>query len=231
MRDSLLLPTKITFNMTISISSMEPVATVKSTAPALKPSYADVVRVSLNQISRLDESPIKAVQSLPGFVLFGTEFFEVRKTLQKGFGAFAIRDIDEGTIILAEKSLMKAENMTIYHEFEKLNYQQRKVFCSLARWEMLGPWPIAIFKTNRFEITRAIGGIFPKSSRFNHSCHPYATCTYIYEEADDVLIITAIKDIAEGDEITISYTNAPSTLPGNYGFKCDCPNCCNSNFL
>ncbi|POS87780.1 hypothetical protein EPUL_000381, partial [Erysiphe pulchra] len=198
---------------------MEPVVRIKSMAAVLKPSYADVVRGTLNEFSKLDQRPLKAVQSLPGFVLFKTEFFEVRKTLHKGFGAFAIRDIDEGTIILAEKSLMKAENMTIYHEFEKLSYQQRKEYCSLARWEMLGPGPIAIFKTNRFEITRAIGGIFPKSSRFNHSCHPYATCTYLYEKTVDVLIIKAIKKIVEGDEITISYTNAPSTLPENYGFK------------
>ncbi|KHJ36037.1 hypothetical protein EV44_g3469 [Erysiphe necator] len=204
---------------------VEAVAIVKSMAIVLKPSYADVVRGTLNRISELHQSPIKAVQSSPGFILFDNDIFEVRKTLHKGFGAFATRDIDEGAIILTEKPLMKAENMTIYYEFEKLSYQQRQEYCNLAFWEKLGPAPIAIFKTNRFEITRAIGGIFPKSSRFNHSCHPYATCTYTYEEVEDTLIVTAIKKIMKGDEITISYTNTPSTLPENYGFECDCPNC------
>ncbi|KAI0996907.1 hypothetical protein K3495_g11276 [Podosphaera aphanis] len=145
--------------------------------------------------------------------LFHTDLFEVRKTARRGYGAFATKNIEKGTIVLAEKSLMKAETMTIYHEFEKLSRQQQFEYYSMARWE------------DSFEITQTIGGIFIQSSRFNHACHPYASCTYRYQAEYDLLVTTAIKDIHAGDEITISYTNVPSTLPKNYGFKCDCPAC------
>lgn len=83
------------------------------------------------------------------YVLFSNEFFQVRKTKQKGYSAFAIRDIEEGTTILAETPLMKAEIMTVYYEYERLTKQQQMEYRSLAGWEVLGPGPMAIFKTNR----------------------------------------------------------------------------------
>ncbi|RKF54148.1 SET domain-containing protein 5 [Golovinomyces cichoracearum] len=226
--------------MFFNIASVKPeCVVVESKPPHQRLSYADIVRGTFNQSATSVNSsnspfhlgsppyhiPITDFQSAIDHVLFNTEFFQVRKTLHKGYGAFASRNIDEGTIIMAEKPLMKAEVMTVYYEYEKLTKQQQNEFRSLAGWKILGPMPIAIFKTNRFEITRTIGGIFVRCSRFNHACHPYANCTYAYEKAEDSLVITSIKKIFKGDEITISYTNVPSTLPENYGFSCDCPNC------
>ena len=77
----------------------------------------------------------------------------------------------------------------------------------------------------RFETGKGIGGIFLKSSRFNHACHPYSTCTYRWDEAMNKLAFTTLMDVKYGEEITISYTNKPQTLHHNYGFDCDCPKC------
>ncbi|CAD6499733.1 BgTH12-03841 [Blumeria graminis f. sp. triticale] len=161
----------------------------------------------------------------PSVTLLRTELFEVRKTLNKGYGAFAIRDIEIGTVILIEEPLLKAEIMTVYYEFEKLNHMQRIQYCSLAGRTGEGSTIISIFETNRFQITKTVGGIFFKSSRFNHACHPFSVCTFTYDEKKDVLVTTAIQKIKKGHEITISYTNDPSTLPEYYGFSCDCLRC------
>ncbi len=69
-----------------------------------------------------------------------------------------------------------------------------------------------------------MGGIFLNSSRFNHACHPYATCTYSYNEKKKQLIIKTKSDIAERTELTISYGPA-ALMYGNYGFHCDCEGC------
>ena len=84
---------------------------------------------------------------------------------------------------------------------------------------------------SRFETGKGVGGIFPKSSRFNHACHPYSTCTYRWDETTNTLIVTTLMEVKQGEEITISYTNKPRTLYANYGFYCDCPNCSKPKIL
>lgn len=87
-----------------------------------------------------------------------------------------------------------------------------------------------------FEIRGGEGGIFLKCSRFNHACHPWANCTYRVIERK-YLKVSALCDIAKGQELTISYTNNPDKLPAYYGFYCDCAGCplppvaCKSNML
>jgi len=78
---------------------------------------------------------------------------------------------------------------------------------------------------SRFETGKGVGGIFLKSSRFNHACHPHATCTYGWDEPTNTLTFTTLMEVKKGEEITISYTNKPRTLHENYGFDCDCPRC------
>jgi hypothetical protein len=71
-------------------------------------------------------------------------------------------------------------------------------------------------------------GIFLKASRFNHACHPFATCTYHWNEDQKKLVFRTLRDITAGEEMTISYigwSTATSLLHDNYGFWCDCPGC------
>lgn len=76
--------------------------------------------------------------------------------------------------------------------------------------------------------------IFPVASRlFNHSCRP--NCVVVYEIVETkglVMELRAVRPIAKGEEITISYVDPAiwlgarrSLLRMNYDFSCDCPKC------
>jgi hypothetical protein len=97
---------------------------------------------------------------------------------------------------------------------------------------------VSIFRTNAFrlqyvtdggEIEDGTEGVFSIASRINHSCCPNAG--YTWNSNLDSVTIHAIKDIAVGEEITISYVLPTmdlfqrwSALDG-YGFVCHCPAC------
>jgi hypothetical protein len=79
----------------------------------------------------------------------------------------------------------------------------------------------------RFE-TSSMSGIFLTCSRFNHACHPHTTCTYTWDEQQKKLIVSTLRDIDAGEELTISYMGWSvdrGILKHNYGFDCDCPGC------
>ncbi|KIN02350.1 hypothetical protein OIDMADRAFT_98589, partial [Oidiodendron maius Zn] len=113
----------------------------------------------------------------------------------------------------------------VFHHFEQLSREQRNEYMKLHAHREFGTHKIlSIFKTNRFEVHCSEGGIFLKCSRLNHACHPWANCTYEVIERK-CLKVTALFDIAKGQELTISYTTIPRDLPRDYGFYCDCPSC------
>ncbi|CZS97815.1 uncharacterized protein RAG0_06718 [Rhynchosporium agropyri] len=158
--------------------------------------------------------------------LIGVKYFEVRRSKKGGYGAFARKDIEKGTVVMTEKSLFRANFLEVFFELEKLTKEQRREYRTLhGHMALSDSRELAIYKTNRFETSGSKGGIFIKSSRYNHACHPWATCSYRYDESIDTLIFTACNPIKRGEEITISYTSNPSQLMDNYGFYCDCPKC------
>lgn len=71
--------------------------------------------------------------------------------------------------------------------------------------------------------------IFPHAARFNHGCNPNACFTW--NEGVGKETIHAMRDIKEGEEITISYCDMMHDTPlrawelKHYGFVCDCPAC------
>ncbi|PMD33679.1 hypothetical protein L207DRAFT_381703, partial [Hyaloscypha variabilis F] len=114
----------------------------------------------------------------------------------------------------------------VFYKYESLPVEKRVEYRSLVGWKGTSDFEVlAIFKTNRFEICGSLGGIFLKSSRFNHACHPYSTCTYKYDSSQGRLIVTSLFPIAKGEEITISYSPVASSLYDSYGFYCDCKAC------
>jgi hypothetical protein len=71
-------------------------------------------------------------------------------------------------------------------------------------------------------------GIYPLGSFFNHSCDFNSEAI----REGRVLVFRAVKDIAEGEEISISYIDATlpfqkrySQLQQEYYFECGCPRC------
>lgn len=82
--------------------------------------------------------------------LFVTEFFEVRRSPKGGYGAFATKDIEVGTVIMSEKPLFRAISGEVFYKYENLATEQREEYRSLHGWSGLGlPRLLAIFKTNR----------------------------------------------------------------------------------
>jgi hypothetical protein len=218
----------------------------------LKP-QSPVITISTTPAPVVDGPPDWEVNfSLMAFAKFDpkitTEYFEVRESAKGGLGAFAIKDIEEGTVLLEELPLFKGDFGNIYDEYQKFTEKQTAEYLSLHAWKGSSRGDTetitCIFATNRyvfvclfnhctysncyfvsFRLTEFDDGIFLKCSRFNHSCHPYASCTYNYNEETDKLKISALRDISIGEEITISYSRDPSSLYENYGFHCDCFGC------
>jgi hypothetical protein len=73
----------------------------------------------------------------------------------------------------------------------------------------------------------AATGVWIRASRFNHSCASAAHWNVI----GDLVIVRLARDVAAGDEITISYHPSVDTFErtqrklAHYGFECDCARC------
>ena len=70
----------------------------------------------------------------------------------------------------------------------------------------------------------------PTSALFNHSCRPNAVV--VFPLGATQLEMIAIRNIAEGDEVLISYVDVSmdrddrrKDLKAGYGFDCDCELC------
>lgn len=86
----------------------------------------------------------------------------------------------------------------------------------------------SIFQTNCMEMG-AGAAVFAYSSRFNHCCNPNAS--FSWNAAIGKETIHIIQDVAEGEEITLSYCDMThdkklrSWSLKHYNFVCDCPAC------
>ncbi|KAG9238044.1 hypothetical protein BJ875DRAFT_361009, partial [Amylocarpus encephaloides] len=116
----------------------------------------------------------------------------------------------------------------LYEAYHSFTEEQAAAYLSLHPWAGYPGYDKSkvkcIFAANRFS-TGPNSGVFLKSSRYNHACHPFATCTYRFDITSNTLSTIVLNDIAIGQEITISYSPDPKSLYSNYGFYCDCPGC------
>ena len=83
-------------------------------------------------------------------ILFTTDLFDVRKSPKGGWGAFAIRDVERGTVVFSELPLFRTKIGNIYHEYENLTREQRAEYRTLAHWYKVNPTKVmGVFLTNR----------------------------------------------------------------------------------
>jgi hypothetical protein len=83
--------------------------------------------------------------------LFVTDFFEVRKSPKGGYGAFATKDIEKDTVIIAEDPLFRATYLEVFYKYEALPAEKRDEYRSLFGWKGVSDHQVlAIFKTNRY---------------------------------------------------------------------------------
>ncbi|KAF7321718.1 SET domain-containing protein [Mycena kentingensis (nom. inval.)] len=186
-----------------------------------------------------------------------TDAIEFRRSSIAGIGGFAVNEIYASTLIHVEHPTTLTQNILVqnfdldgaelYSElFKRVN---EKTFASLMALHNsfsadsgLRPEE-AILRTNAIGITlpapstyapAAMGhnGIFLQASRFNHSCSPNATTRF--DPASFALMVTTLRPIAKGEEITISYIDLPAIptrdarrvcLQSHHRFLCKCSRC------
>jgi hypothetical protein len=83
--------------------------------------------------------------------LFKNGFLEVKKSPKGGYGAFAIKDIEVGTVVLSEEPAFRASFGEVFYQYEGLRKEQRAEYRSLHGWSALADNHIlSVFKTNRW---------------------------------------------------------------------------------
>lgn len=81
-----------------------------------------------------------------------TEYFEVKRSPKKGYGAFATKDIIEGTVIMIETPLFRTLPFGVMAAWWNLTREQRAEYATLASYDVLDPGnrTMAIYKTNTY---------------------------------------------------------------------------------
>lgn len=168
----------------------------------------------------------------------------IRPIPGRGLASVATSMIPTGTRILAEPALFKIRHLPenarvvadkqLINALGYLNMDQRRAFLGLQNCHggIGARILVGLIRTNAFRLgSGAIqGGIFLRASRINHACRPNAQQTW--NANLDRLTIHAIRDIREGEEITISYLNGPADsaerqirLRTAFRFNCACEFC------
>ena len=165
----------------------------------------------------------------------------IKESPGKGLGMFATTNIRKGTRIITEKpflTLAKSPELSwsdpyapndISEAFDRLPNSKRLKYMQLhcpkrTDCSVL----VSIYEANCYEMGSG-DCICINASRINHSCIPNAH--YSWNDNIKRLTVHAVKDIPEGEEITINYCSGFSTLNERrhklkpYVFTCLCPAC------
>ncbi|KAI0407245.1 hypothetical protein F4802DRAFT_605728 [Xylaria palmicola] len=170
--------------------------------------------------------------------------FALQDVPGKGKGLVAVLPIARGTRILSERPLVTSpQNGTglekikasIGQQVNSLSEAQREAFLSLHNIHPYSSFDdkcLGIFRTNAHPVENGgiDGGIFLETSRINHACDNNAQ--KYWNTTIKRHTIHAIREIAVGEEITITYLGAlrsrrrrQETLRAKFGFTCLCRLC------
>ncbi|KAK4622149.1 hypothetical protein CLAFUW4_07084 [Fulvia fulva] len=166
------------------------------------------------------------------------ESYEIRLTAEKGYGVFATKDIEAGTVILTDAKIMRirstwykpARTRHILKAFSKLSRLDKDHFMKLHDTESEKKTVRGIFHTNSFG-DEETSWVYLSISRFNHACTPNADVGLDGSEQD---CVRATALISAGDGITISYRPDICELwpraqrrmiLEDWGFICRCSAC------
>ncbi|KAF8517412.1 hypothetical protein BU17DRAFT_76441 [Hysterangium stoloniferum] len=157
----------------------------------------------------------------------------------RGKGMVALRDINSGERILAEKPLFVVPSTVtgdpvqlMDSKLKELTEEQQESFFNLT-YVNAGPnmavenIPLAIFQTNGIAAGPSQVGIFPKTARLNHACSSGFNTVYSWREKEGILGLFHIFR-----ELLTTYfdTKQPRDsrrdhLSHVYGFICRCKVC------
>jgi hypothetical protein len=174
----------------------------------------------------------------------------VKPSPGKGLGVFASHALEVGSIIMREGPILRIPpskydkgagypisevTELVRREYEKLSpheqmevtaltYQAHPAEIKRQGGDVLG----FIFRTNAYNTGSGVG-LFPRIARINHSCRPNAA--YYWNEKLQKRIVYVIREIAEGEEIFVSFISLLQTrkerqkILDPYGFTCTCHAC------
>jgi hypothetical protein len=179
-------------------------------------------------IQNANEKPLYAFKDVPG----------------KGKGLIATTKISRGTRILCEKPVITVPQdqwdigrlrKIIYNQVNSLSKHQKHAFLSMRNihaYKSVEDQYLGIIRTNGLPI--AVGGIesgiFLNACRINHACDNNAQKNW--NESIQQHTVHALRDIDEGEEITIYYLGIDQnrsarqkSLREKFGFVCSCRPC------
>ncbi|KAJ5117804.1 SET domain-containing protein [Penicillium atrosanguineum] len=172
--------------------------------------------------------------------------YELKDVPGKGKGLVATRIVPQGARILCEEAVIRiphnldqpsSEKLKKYvcQQVNALTEQQRLAFLSLHNiypYENAAEQYIGIICTNAFSIEdgETAGGVFLEASRINHACDNNTQKSW--NENIKRHTIHALRDINEGEEITVYYLAAHNSrqarqeaLRAKFKFSCSCGIC------
>ena len=149
-----------------------------------------------------------------------------------------MKDLPKGTKILTENPLKPFLGISlntqddILRAFSRLSINDQASYLQLHHDSSLSEQRLRVcdvFAKNGFGVKGGTS-IVLKGSRFNHSCAPNAITSY--NSATKVQGFRLIRNVEEGEEITISYLSGRllreerrKLLKETYGFNCGCVAC------
>ncbi|KJX97133.1 hypothetical protein TI39_contig553g00016 [Zymoseptoria brevis] len=169
--------------------------------------------------------------SLPA-PLFKSQLFELRETLDKGLGLFAVCDISAGTRIICETPMLEIPQNQLHSAwlyYCKLTPQAKAIYDALCDFapsnldfdqavripndypDKAGMWAaqvhaMKIFSVNSFRLYNGHLGVFALASRLNHSCVPNV---HFHSNAQlGKSTVHAARDIQAGEELLGNYIGA-----------------------
>lgn len=165
--------------------------------------------------------------------------FTIQPIPGKGKGLVATQTVKPGETILTEPPLFTTASLSNPATFEKdlgsivksLPKDGQRAFLSLHN-NNPGSDPFTnIVRSNGYPLgpNSDVGAIFPLVARLNHSCKPNAQ--HAWNEAKGVEVVHAVREVKEGEELTLSYSmGGPSqerrgSLKEYFGFDCQCEAC------
>lgn len=169
--------------------------------------------------------------------------FKVDSIPGKGRGLVSTQSIARGTEILSEAPFIvfpcNSSTELIVDRLSIKSKDDQRRFLELMNCHQDLPPLIGIVKTNALPCgdndsftgkSADAGGIFLHGSLFNSSCVP--NTNNCWDEQKQSIVFRALRDIAAGEELCISYGNLIETrdvrrreLGEKFGFECHCAAC------
>ncbi|KIW43005.1 uncharacterized protein PV06_04158 [Exophiala oligosperma] len=202
------------------------------------------VRDSLHRLSVLEQETHDADDARPSPAP-QDDLLEIVSTPDRGLAVFATRKVKAGTLLLAERPLVRLQKheeddpAAIEREFSRLGRADQRIFLKLfdaqkSRMTRV----VSIYYSNCYNLDdhvadggRGGSAVGPFASRINHGCVP--NVQFCYDEKTDEMRFRAVRDIPRGKELCSNYDKAVSEVRTkrrrkqqiHYGFVCRCEAC------